>query len=162
MKRNSVIILVIIFVVGFASGMFVNKVMEKRRLPSLPPSRFLSEHLSLSKSQKDKINAMHKPLYTKIAELRTELSQKRRELYKLLKNPEQNREEIDKRIDEIASLQKDIQRESINNLREMKKVLTEEQQDKFFSLIKKRLNNRGERWEKMPKKMERIKGRKGW
>ena len=162
MKRKSVIILVAIFAIGFASGIFVDKIRERRRLLFPPPSRFLSKHLSLSKSQKDKINAMHKLLYAKIAWMETELSQKRRELYKLLENPEQNKEKIDEKIKEIASLQKDIQREAMNNLREMNKVLTKEQQDKFFSLIKKRLNNRGGRWEKMSKKMEGIKGRKGW
>jgi len=161
MKRKSVIILIVIFVIGFASGMFTDKMIEKRRLSfsPQPPSGFLSEYLALSKSQKDKINAIHRILYVKIAELRTELSQKRRELYKLLKNPEQNTEEINQKIDEIASLQKDIQRESMNNLREMRKVLTKEQQDKFFSLIKRRLNNRGERWERM---LGKMKGRKGW
>jgi len=43
-------------------------------------------------------------------------------------------------MSEIASLQAELQRETINHLVEIRSLLTPEQQTKFFSLIRKRLH----------------------
>ncbi len=138
MRKKVVIILVAVFAGGVLSGLFVPRLLKKENLPS-PPTDFLCHYLSLSESQKKEMESLDRSFYARIEKIRTELRQRRAELSELLGESPSSQKEITNKVSEIASLQAELQRETINHLVEIRSLLTPEQQTKFFSLIGKRL-----------------------
>ena len=63
------------------------------------------------------------------------LREKREALFHQLREPDPDREEIDSLLVEISVLQADIERKVVENLLEMKDVLTPEQREKLLSII---------------------------
>lgn len=139
MRKKIIIILVTVFIAGFLSGLFIPNLFKKENLSS-SPSKFLSNYLSLSESQRKKIQFLNKSFYPKVQKIRAQLDQKRVELSELLGKPSPNREKIREKVSEIAFLQAQLQKETINHLERIRAVLTPEQRVKFFSLIRKRLH----------------------
>ncbi len=101
---------------------------------------FLSRELNLSSSQKEQMKNFEKSFQTNMKDVSFKLNEKRGELINLLSEFEPNQEEINIRINEIASLQAELQKYVIDYLLEQKGVLDLKQQDKFFSLIEKRFD----------------------
>lgn len=151
MRKKIVIILVAVFAAGIISGLFIPRLLKKENLPS-SPINFLCHYLSLSESQKKEIESLDQSFYFRMEKIRTGLRQRRAELSELLGESSSSQEKIRDKVSEIASLQVDLQRETINHLEEISSLLTPEQKAKFFSLIRKRLRP-GRPWK------ERKKGR---
>ena len=138
MRKRAVIILVAIFAIGFLSGLFVPNLFKKGSLSS--SSKFLSNYLSLSKAQERKIETLNKSFYAKVGNIRAQLDQKRAELGDLLEKPHSNKRKIRNKINEIAILQMQLQKETVDYLERIRSILTPEQQKKFLSLIRRRLH----------------------
>ena len=139
MRKKVVIILVVVFASGILLGLYIPRLLKKETLrPS--PVDFISSYLSLSESQRKKMESLDSSFYARIEKMRTELRQRRAELSELLGESSSSEKEITNKVSEIASLQAELQRETINHLVEIRSLLTPEQQAKFFSLIRKRLH----------------------
>jgi Spy/CpxP family protein refolding chaperone len=139
MRKKIIIILVAVFASGVLSGLFIPRLLKKEDLSS-SPTDFLSSYLSLSDSQKNKIESLDRSFYARVEKIRAELDQKRSELSQLLGESSPDQKKIKDKVSEIASLQGELQRETITHLEEIRSLLTPEQQAKFFSLIRKRLH----------------------
>ena len=119
MRKKIVIILVAVFAAGVVSGLFIPRLLKKETLrPS--PVDFVSRYLSLSKSQRNKIKSLDSSFYARVEKIRTELDQKRSELSELLGESSSNDKKIRDKMSEIASLQAELQRETINHLIEIR------------------------------------------
>jgi Spy/CpxP family protein refolding chaperone len=103
------------------------------------PMSFLSKELSLSQSQTREMESLRKALEPKMEEIREELRDKRVQLVNLLIEAEADLEKINTRLNEIESLQTELQKLVINHLLQEKKILSPEQQKKYFSIISNRL-----------------------
>ncbi|RLE12148.1 hypothetical protein DRI96_04980 [Candidatus Aerophobetes bacterium] len=137
MRKKIIIVLVGVFAAGFLSGLFVPNLFKEKNLPS---SKFLSNYLSLSKAQERKIETLNKSFYAKVGNIRAQLDQKRAELGDLLEKPHSNKRKIRNKINEIAILQMQLQKETVDYLERIRSILTPEQQKKFLSLIRRRLH----------------------
>ncbi|MEA1965630.1 MAG: periplasmic heavy metal sensor [Candidatus Aerophobetes bacterium] len=142
MKKKIIIILVVVFAGGLFSGFFIPKLFKKENLPS-SPTNFLCKYLSLSESQKEKMESLNRVFYLKAEKIKDQLNQERIELSELLGESSLNWEKIDDKVSKIVSLQAQLQRETVNHLGRIKSILTPEQKIKFFSLIRRRLHHRG-------------------
>jgi len=142
MRKKIIIILVVVFSAGLLSGIFIPKLLKKESL-QLPPTDFLCNYLSLSKSQKEKIERLDKSFYVKVEKIRDQLDQKRAELSELLGESSPNQEKIKDKMSEIAFLQAQLQTETANHMEKIRSILTPEQQTKFLSLIRKGLHSQG-------------------
>ena len=131
--------MVVVFASGVLSGLFIPRLLKEERLPSTPTD-FLCHYLSLSESQKKKIESLDRSFYPRVAKIRTELRERRVELSELLAGSSSSQEKIRDKVSEISSLQAELQREAINHLEEIRSLLTREQEARFFSLIRKRLH----------------------
>ena len=143
MRKKIVIVLVGVFAAGFLSGLFVPNLFKEKNLPS--SSKFLSNYLSLSKAQERKIETLNKSFYAKVGDIRAQLDQKRAELGDLLGKPYSNKRKIRNKINEIAILQVQLQKETVDYLERVRSILTPEQQKKFLSLIRRRLHPKRQR-----------------
>lgn len=138
---------------GFFSGIFIPDLFKKENITT-SSSKFLSNYLSLSKTQEKKIESLNTSFYNKIQKIRDELHQKRAELAELLRETPPDQEKIKDKIREIASLQIQLQEETIKHLERINVILTPRQREKFFSLIRKGLHPKGQglpperRWRK--------------
>ena len=103
------------------------------------PMRVLAKELNLSESQAKEMEALRKSLEPKMEKIREELREKKVQLVNLLKESEPDLEKINIQLSEIESLQTELQKLVIRHLLQEKNILTPEQQDKFFSIISKRL-----------------------
>jgi len=107
------------------------------------PGEYLCQQLSLSDSQKEKMEILRKNFDAKTFKIRETLSSKRNELVKLLSEPQLDSNKIDSLIKEIGWAQTELEKEVINHILQEKETLTPEQQEKFLDLIKGRLFHEG-------------------
>jgi Spy/CpxP family protein refolding chaperone len=123
------------------------------------PMSFLGKELSLSQSQAREMESLRKALELKMEEIREQLRDKRVQLVNLLMEAEADHEKINIRLNEIESLQTELQKLVIDHLLQEKKILSPEQQKKFFSIISKRLcpegRHQGEGLLLMPENIEK-------
>lgn len=139
MRKKVVIILVVVFAGGILLRVFIPRLLERRGLlPS--PTHFISRYLSLTESQKKKMESLDQLFRAKLEETRAQLDEKRAELSDMLGASSPDQKKIKDKVSEIASLQAELQRETINHLEEIRSILTPEQEAKFFSLVRKRLH----------------------
>lgn len=109
-----------------------------RGVPRHHQKSFLSRELNLSESQSEQVESLKESLQADMKKIKLPLYEKRTQLINLLMEPEPNREKINLKLNEIASLQADLQRLTINYLLKQKAALDSEQQERFGALIKKR------------------------
>lgn len=147
--RKKLLILVAIFLVGFgvfliaARYQFWRAEKTHRHEGGQSSCYFLHKHLSLSESQKARMEALDKPFRSKVNQLKAELRQKRDELSALLLEPNPTAESINAKLDEIATLQVELQKVVVAHLLEIKEILTPEQQKRFFAMIIEELSPGG-------------------
>jgi Spy/CpxP family protein refolding chaperone len=94
----------------------------------------LYQSLGLSNLQLSKIEPMAHKFHGQLSELQTVMEQKRGFLIDLLKK-NNNSSEIEKLRKEIAGIQDEIQKEVISHILDIKKILDENQQQRFFNLM---------------------------
>ena len=102
-------------------------------------SRFLNNYLKLAESQRKKVEDLEKSFSEKKRALCDQICDKRNRLSRLLTEASAGRREIDRKVEEINSLQGELEKGVIDHIFEVKAILTPEQQDKFLSLIAKEL-----------------------
>jgi len=107
------------------------------------PGEYLSQQLSLSNAQQQKMETFRKAFDERIYKIRETLINNRNELVKLLSQPQPDSSKIDSLIKELGILQTGLEREVINHLFQEKEILTPEQQKKFLDLIQERLYHEG-------------------
>jgi len=139
MRKKLIIILMVVFIAGILSGTFIPKLLKRENLRS-SSTDFLCNYLSLSKSQKERMESLNKSFYARIEKIRAQLDQRRAELSDLLGEPSSDQKKVRDKMSEIVSLQAQLQVETVNHLEEIRSILTPEQQVKFFSLIRRRLH----------------------
>lgn len=100
------------------------------------PCEYLCEQLSLSDSQRQKMEIFKKAFDEKTNKIREDLSHKRNELVGLLNEPSLDRGKIDSLIKDIGIAQTELEKEVIDHILQQKEILTSEQQKKFLDLIK--------------------------
>jgi len=138
MIKKPILILIVTFVSGFLVVLLTTELLIKGQSASpISSGDPLYKSLSLSKSQKEKIETLNQPFYAKITEVSAQLEEKRAELSNLLEGSDQ--EKIDAKLSEIASLHAQIQRETAHHLQKVKQTLPPAQRTKFLSLIRKGL-----------------------
>ena len=100
---------------------------------------YLYQQLSLSKSQAEKIKSLRESFHLQTDKISSALLKSRTELVELLMASEPDSENINEALREIDSMQSELQKKVIYYLLKEKEILTPEQQQKFFSIIKERL-----------------------
>jgi Spy/CpxP family protein refolding chaperone len=106
-----------------------------------PPGEYLRQQLSLSDSQKQRMEALRKEFDEKSLKIRETLNYKRNELVELLSLSQTDSYKIDNLAKEIGMAQTELEKEVVNHLLQEKKILTPEQQKRFLDLIQKRLTH---------------------
>lgn len=101
------------------------------------PCEYLCEQLSLSDSQKQKMEMFGKAFDEKTDKKRKTLSYQRNELVELLNQPSPDHQKIDSLINQIGIAQAELEKEVIDHILQEKEILTPEQQKKFLDLIKR-------------------------
>jgi len=141
MRRKTVIILVGVFAVGVLSGLIIPRWLKRGEV--VPPTRFISRYLSLSESQREELTVLDQEFRIRLEETRSQLDVKRAELSELLGQPSSQREKVHEKLSEIAFLQGELQRETMSHFEKIRAILNPGQEEKFLSLIQRRLHPRG-------------------
>ena len=105
--------------------------------PLLPKS--LWRELNLDESQRQTLHRLFPEHHQKVKAVRQELSQKRQELFELIKAEATPWSAIQAKIQEISTLQGNLEEEMARFMLEFKKNLTPEQHAAFLNLVETRL-----------------------
>jgi Spy/CpxP family protein refolding chaperone len=100
---------------------------------------YLYQELSLSRSQIEQMKAHKQSFQAQADTISQQLFFKRIELVNLLKTSEPDSDRIHQALQEIGSLQTELQQQVIGSVLKQKKILNPEQQEKFFAIISDRL-----------------------
>lgn len=100
---------------------------------------FLHRELALSDTQAEQMKVLKESFHSDANPIRTVLRTKREQLLQLLTAAESDRAKIGSVQSEIDSLQAELQKLVIDHLLDEKRILTPEQQSRFFSIIRERL-----------------------
>ena len=145
MKSKLVILfLVILTIINIAALVTIayHRLHSKRLFRQMDrPDRgmsFIKQELDLNEEQVKEFEAQDKRFKIETEPIRDSLRAKRRDLMDEIATEEPNRDKLDKLTEEIGALQVALQKKTIVHLLEEKSLLTPEQQQKFFSLLKER------------------------
>lgn len=155
MKRRIIIItLVLLFVINItalATLSYNRWLKPSYGIPQPVQSeawQTLQKQVSLSPQQSRTMQNLRLSFEKEIDSLRQQLWEKRNVLLEEARNPSPNLNRIDSLIEDISSLQTDIQKKSVRNLLQDKKLLTPKQQEKYFSLFEEHVEVRGRGYRK--------------
>ncbi len=118
----------------------VRKVQHLHR-PILGPMRNM---LSLSPAQMQELDAQSGQISEEIRKIRQDIFKTRTRLMQLLRAPDPDSTAIDEVLQKMASSQVALERKVIQNILQMRQVLTPEQREKLFRMVERR-----GRWDKM-------------
>jgi len=120
------------------------------------PDHPLYEELDLGRDQLDRFEPLRESFHAFVKEQGREIKTRQLELVGLLAKEKPDRQAIGAKQEEIQALQQQMQAKVIDHLLEESKILTPEQRQKFFVLIKKRVEKSdGPRPRWMPQNQEK-------
>ncbi|MFH1231384.1 MAG: hypothetical protein V1709_07810 [Planctomycetota bacterium] len=129
-----VILFLIIVGISYAASKVVKSFVDYR--DAQPCTCPLGMYLSLTDSQKTEFYNLNCSFQQKIAKLKESINY---ELKALLLETPTDKDQLSQKADEVCILQTELQRQTIDHFIELKRILTPEQQEKFFSLIIERM-----------------------
>jgi Spy/CpxP family protein refolding chaperone len=103
------------------------------------PLRSLWRELKMDESQRQALRGLFPAHHRKVHEIRQALTQKRQELFDLIKGDDAPWSAIKAKIQEISALQGNLEEEMARFMLEFKKNLTPEQHAAYLNLLKNRL-----------------------
>ena len=148
-KRLFIIAMVLLFVINItALTTFSYNRWFKPKPDPLPEAQSeswqtLQEQVSLSPQQAETMQDLRSSFEQEVESLRQRIWEKRNALVEEARSPSPDLNRIDTLIEEIGALQTAIQKKSVRNLLEDKKLLTPRQQEKYFSLFQEHTQVRG-------------------
>ncbi len=146
--------LILIFVVSLAANVAVlatvgyhyyrnTCLLQPRACPLSSNDHHLYQSLGLSESQLSKIEPLARTFHERLEEMTGTTGDKRDQLVSLLSQEQVNHDQIERFRKKLAATQDGIQREVITHILELKEVLSPEQKQRFFDLMRETLG-RGE------------------
>jgi hypothetical protein len=140
-RKIFLIILIIFFVINLSAlaTLSYNRWLKPKPTPkpqdSLKSWRSLQRVMALSQAQMFRMRDLRGSLEQGIEEIRLQMVEKRKILLEEVQKPSPDLDLIDRTIDEISRFQGEIQKKTIRNLLEDKKILSPMQRDKYFSMF---------------------------
>ncbi|NIT36021.1 MAG: periplasmic heavy metal sensor [candidate division Zixibacteria bacterium] len=125
-----------------ALATFLYRSAVKAEAPRRPHR--LAHELELTDEQREAMRARRERTFEEMAPLRRELRRKRGEVLALLKEPEVDAARRDRLFAEIARLQMQLELKAFENMRETKRTLRPEQQERFLKHVEERFRHRRE------------------
>ena len=114
-----------------------------RPLPFGPGRRaFLMKELSLNQRQADLMIKNQQAFHAQIDSMRQQIFKKRLQLLDLMQSDKPDTKEIDQTIEAIGDIQEDIQKTIVAHIIEVKTILNQDQQKKFFGFIENIITRR--------------------
>jgi Spy/CpxP family protein refolding chaperone len=112
-----------------------------RKLGDRP--KFAYEELDLSKDQRKGFEQARDRFLRALDETGDKIIERHIELIDLIASNPESPQAMDRKFEEIRSLQQSMQQRVLEHLSEDKKILTLEQQAKFFAVLKSRIREQG-------------------
>ncbi len=107
--------------------------------PFTPQQHHLYQQLDLSQRQLQQLEPLAHEFHSRLAKLHTAMEIKKNRLVKLLSAGQVNPEGIEQVRREMAGIQQEVQKDIIEHILQIRKILTSEQQQRFFALLHKSL-----------------------
>ena len=149
-KRLILLVLVLLFVINITA---IATLSYNRWFRSWPDSskqwdqseqwQDLRTHMSLNPQQSQTLQELRFSFEQEVESLRQQMGIKRNALLEEARNTSPDLDRIDTLIEEISALQTEIQKKTIRNLLEDKRLLSPAQQEKYFSLFREHIRGRG-------------------
>jgi Spy/CpxP family protein refolding chaperone len=106
-----------------------------------PQDHYLYQHLGLSNQQLARMAPLAQKFHSRLEKLAASMEGKKEYLVNLLGRKDVDPQKIAGLRGEMAGIQDEIQKEVIEHIMEMKKILNTEQQQHFFDLMRQSMRN---------------------
>lgn len=139
--------LILNFSVLITAGYMHYKQSQHRTTPlgfKIEKNRFLFEELSLQPRQMETMKQRALSFHREVDDKRNAIAEKRRKLFALIRADKPETKAIETTINEISSMQKDLQKNIVLHILETKALLNKEQQNKLFDLIENAMHTSGQ------------------
>jgi Spy/CpxP family protein refolding chaperone len=151
MKRNLVILALIVLVAVNISALATiihDRSSRGSRAgvgrPRGHPIVYLREHLGLDDSQIAEFEARRESFERDNEKLHDRMEERRKALMEELRAEYPDTLRIDQIVDEIGTLQADLQKRALRHMLQEQEILTPEQREKFFSMFDRHFHQRGQ------------------
>jgi Spy/CpxP family protein refolding chaperone len=147
MKRN-VLLLVLLFMF-IINGTALVTLAYHRWIKPVPDHsgqgtvEALQEPMSLSEGQLMKMKSLREALGNRVGVFRRQIQEKRAALLAALEETDPDLASIDRMIDEIGALQSRIEKHTIRNLLQDKRLLNPSQQSQYLGMFREHVRGRG-------------------
>jgi Spy/CpxP family protein refolding chaperone len=114
--------------------------------PVSPGDQHLYKALGLSAPQLTRMDSLARTFHSKLERLGSDIQAKRGILIDLLKQKVVDSEKVETLRKDMAGIQDEIQREVITHIEDIKGILTHEQTEHFFNLLRASMEREGSHW----------------
>ena len=135
MSKKVIIVLVFLCALSLSLGAVVLFSRRACNQESQLTEGFGRDALGLSPAQKRDLDKLQLTMQEKMKPLQNDARRARLELMALLQKPEPDSKAIQEKLSEISRLQSEMQSNAVENLLNMKKILTVEQQKRLFKTL---------------------------
>jgi Spy/CpxP family protein refolding chaperone len=139
--------LILNFSVLITVGYMYYKQSQYRTTPlgfKIEKNRFLFEELSLQPEQAETMKQRALLFRREVDDKRNAIAEKRKKLFALIRADKSETKAIEATINEISSMQKDLQKNIVLHILETKAQLNKDQQKKLFDLIENAMHTGGQ------------------
>jgi Spy/CpxP family protein refolding chaperone len=150
MKRNllilALIVLVIVNISALATiihGRWSRDARPRLGRPSVHPVVFFREHLGLDESQIAEFQERRSSFEDQISDVRSKMHEKRTDLMKELRSESPDTVRVYELVDEIGTLQAQLQKHAVRHMLHEQLILTPEQREKFLMMFDEHLWGKG-------------------
>ncbi len=143
LKILAIIFSVVLNVVFIGSYVYHQFGLFPRTGNQMHHNRLLFAELNLNREQLERFGPVRDRFHTFVNEQGRKIKARRLELIALLSEKNPDGRAIDAKQEEIQALQQQMQAKVLDHLLEESRILTPEQRQKFFALIKERIEKSG-------------------
>ena len=146
--RNKMLIGILIFSVAINTAVLaswgyqyyrIRHTVSSAACPFTPQQHHFYQQLELSQPQRQQLDPLAHKFHSRLAKLHTFMEAKKNRLIRLLSAGQVDPEGIEQVRREMAGIQQEIQKDIIEHILNIRKILTFEQQQRFFTLLQQSL-----------------------
>lgn len=147
--KDKIILVVLIISLSINAGVVIAFFLHNplslllEREPSPWKNGQFFNHLDLTQEQTERIHNMKQETFSQIAPLKNKIHETRRELMDIIKQEIPDKAKAENLIHEIGELRSQIEFLIFQNMAGVKKMLTSDQQTRFFNFVEKRFLHQG-------------------
>ncbi len=151
MKKNTLLYILLIFLVVM-NGFFMFKIFGDKPPQGPNPGKFIAKELQFSEAQMQQFSAMNDAHHEAMMEISRDIKKLKDALFAEISETTVDKAKVDSITKQIGEKERQKDLKTFYHFKEVQKICTDEQRQRFNSIVQESLKRHGRRGREKPKK----------